>query len=94
MKVIKIRKKPTWSEVIEVTKRELLQAKVDCPSISLGNRDEEWLKQFSENDFVGVIAGEIQRILKPEAIFPEKTPDIWFINKDYLYINYTTLEKI
>ena len=96
MKVIKVTKKPTISEVIEVTKRELIQAKIDCNHISLGNHDEKWLEKFEGEEVVGYIAGEIQRVLKPDAIFPSNIPDIWFINKDYFAAHYDTAnyEKI
>ncbi len=90
MKVIKATKKPTVSEVIEVTKRELLQSKLDCKHISLGNHDEKRLEQFESEEVVGYIAGEIQRVLKPDAIFHSNIPDIWFINKDYFGAHYDT----
>lgn len=93
MKVIKAMKKPTSKEMVKVTKRELTQAKIDCKHISLSNHDEKWLEQFGREDHVGYIAGEIQRVLKPDMIFPNKIPDIWFINKDFFDKNYKEVKQ-
>ena len=87
MKVLKVVKTAS-SEVVQVTKRELAQAQRDCKHISVGNHDEKWLKQYGDDEVVGYIAGEIQRVLKPENIFPDNIPDIWFINKDFFDNNY------
>ena len=94
MKVVKVSKKPTVSEVIEVTKNELLQLARQNNALSIGESDKKWLIYFKGDEHVGYVAGDIQYLLAPEdRLLPTKVPDLWFINKDYFVEHYTKKDK-
>ncbi len=82
---LKVIKNPTESTVIKVTKKEIIEMKEKYPSISMGNHDVNYLKDFSDDDIVGVVAGDIKDIGHVNA-------DIWFVNIDYFKIHYTIVE--
>jgi len=85
-KYIKVVKNPTESSVIMVTKQDIIEMKEKYPSISMGNHDVEYLKQFNHSDVVGVIAGDLAHIHDVNA-------DLWFVNIEYFNKHYTIVEE-
>ena len=81
-KFLKVVKNPTESTVIMVTKEDIVEMKEQYPSISMGNHDVEYLKDFKDDEVVGVIAGELKNI-------SDKNADLWFVNIEYFNEHYT-----
>jgi len=86
MEIVKVIKNPTESNVIMVTKKDIEKMKKQYPSISMGNHDVEYLKQFKDNEIVGVVAGDIENIDNTNA-------DLWFVNIEYFNKHYTIINK-
>ena len=86
METVKVIKDPTESNVIMVTKKDIEKMKKQYPSISMGNHDVEYLKQFKDNEIVGVVAGDIENIDNTNA-------DLWFVNIEYFNKHYTIINK-
>ena len=84
-KYLKVMKNPTESEVIMVTKEDIVEMKKEYPSISMGNHDKEYLIDFKEDDIVGVVAGDLKNI-------NDKNSDLWFVNIEYFNKHYTILK--
>ena len=84
-KYLRVIKNPTESSVIMVTKKDIEEMKEQYPSISMGNHDREYLKQFKNDDIVGVVAGDLAHI-------NDKNADLWFINIEYFNEHYTIIE--
>lgn len=80
-KYLKVTKKPTVSSVIMVNKKDIEEMKEQYPSISMGNHDREYLKDFEEDDVVGVVAGDLANI-------NDKNADLWFVNIEYFNEHY------
>ena len=85
-KRIRVVKNPTESIVIMVTKSEIIKLKEKYPSISMGNHDDNYLKDFKFEDTVGVVAGDIDNIDNPNA-------DLWFVNINYFNEHYTIIQS-
>ena len=85
MKRLKVMKIPKETEVLLVTKKEIEELKEKHPSISMGNHDKNYLKDFSDNEIVGVVAGEIDNMETNNA-------DLWFINKGFFDENYAIIK--
>jgi hypothetical protein len=83
-KHLRVIKNPTESSVIMVTKADITEMKEQYPSISMGNHDVEYLKDFSDDDVVGVVAGDLSSINDINA-------DLWFVNIEYFNEHYTIL---
>jgi len=82
---MKVVKNPTESEVIMVTRADIEEMKKQYPSISMGNHDVEYLKEFKDSDVVGVVAGNLEHI-------SNKYADLWFVNIAYFNKHYSVVE--
>jgi len=85
-KYLKVVKNPTESTVIMVTKNDIKEMKKQYPSISMGNHDIEYLKQFKDGDVVGVVAGNLKEINDINA-------DLWFVNIEYFNKHYSVVKE-
>jgi len=80
-------------EAIEVTKADLNAIKDKCSYVSISEADEDFLKDFEDNDIVGAIFGNIDNIFR-DITDPKYTvnvvenPDCWFVNKNFIAKNY------
>lgn len=84
---LKVVKNPTESSVIMVTKKDIQEMKEEYPSISMGNHDVEYLKDFDDENIVGVVAGDLKNIKDVNA-------DLWFVNIAYFNEHYTITEEV
>jgi len=82
---LRVIKNPTTSSVIRVNKSDIIEMKEKYPSISIGNHDDEYLKDFKDTDIVGVIAGDLSHI-------NDKNADLWFVNIAYFNKHYTIIK--
>jgi hypothetical protein len=75
MKLINIYRNGRISKVLEVSKKELLSLKEIFNYISISAADYENLKNHDDNELVGIIAGDVQKILANE----KGNYDCWFV---------------
>jgi len=75
MQIIKVYRNGDVKEVLEVTKKDLFDLKQKHPYISISEADLKNVSEYSDNEVVGIIAGEVSFIGNEN----EKTPDCWFV---------------
>ena len=94
MKQIKVQKKPTTSDMLEITLKEFKKLFGEG-KVSVSKVDREAMIKESKNpqddDIVGYVAGDIKSLTEPDKWNNDLIPDLWFVNKDYFINHYTKL---
>ena len=75
MKVIKMYRNGKILTVLEVTKKDFFDLKQKHSYISISEVDLKNISDYSDDDIVGIISGEISLIGNENG----KTPDCWFV---------------
>ena len=93
MKKITVIRGSKISEVLLVSGRELKELSEKFSSVSISEHDLNTV-DFSSEDYVGVLAGDIDSLREPPEGFGRQVqnPDIWFINKEFFEKNYINLD--